>query len=47
MMMMMTSHGHKTGLRSMQPVRSVPLGGPIALAHLRPKVPDPPPPLTS
>ena len=24
-----TSHGHKTGTRSMQPVRSVPLGGPV------------------
>ena len=24
-----TSHGHKTGSRSMQPVRSVPLGGPV------------------
>ena len=24
-----TSHGHKTGTRSMQPVRSVPLGGRI------------------
>ena len=24
-----TSHGHTTGTRSMQPVRSVPLGGPI------------------
>ena len=26
-----TSHGHKTGTRSMQPVRSVPLGGPITV----------------
>ena len=26
-----TSHGHKTGTRSMQPVRSVPLGGPIVI----------------
>ena len=24
-----TSHSHKTGTRSMQPVRSVPLGGPV------------------
>ena len=24
-----TSHGHQTGTRSMQPVRSVPLGGPV------------------
>ena len=24
-----TSHGHKTWTRSMQPVRSVPLGGPV------------------
>ena len=28
-----TSHGHKTGTRSMQPVRSVPLGGPVLLPY--------------
>ena len=29
-----TSHGHKTGTRSMQPVRSVPLGGPAPIIYI-------------
>ena len=28
-----TFHGHKTGTRSMQPVRSVPLGGPVLYSY--------------